>query len=99
GASGYIAVMALAGLAPDVIKPTALVLNILVASVGTYQFARAGHFRWNLFWPFAVAAAPAAFLGGALPLSPGVFRPLVGVVLLLSAVRFFWKPGDPATVR
>lgn len=99
GASGYIAVMALAGLAPDVIKPTALVLNILVASVGTYQFARAGHFRWSLFWPFALAAAPAAFLGGFLPVSPGVFRPLVGAVLLMSAVRFFWKPGDPVAVR
>src|SRR6266498_853310 len=54
GASGYIATMTLFGLAPTVIRPTALVLNILVASIGTFQFWRAGHFSWKLFWPFAL---------------------------------------------
>ena len=54
GGSGYLAAMALFGLAPDVMKPTALVLNLVVASVGTIRFARAGHFSWNIFWPFAV---------------------------------------------
>jgi uncharacterized membrane protein YfcA len=99
GASGYIAVMALAGLAPGVIKPTALILNILVAAIGSFQFWRAGHFRWNLFWPFALLAAPAAFWGGYLPISSGLFKHLVGVVLWLSALRFFWKPGDPAETQ
>ena len=55
GASGYIAVMTLFSLAPAEIKPTALVLNILVASIGTWQFWRAGYFSWSLFWPFALA--------------------------------------------
>src|SRR6266850_3038055 len=50
GASGYIAVMTLFGLAPSVIKPAALVLNILVASLTAWQFWRAGHFSWRLFW-------------------------------------------------
>ncbi|MGH9835923.1 MAG: sulfite exporter TauE/SafE family protein, partial [Blastocatellia bacterium] len=54
GASGYIAVMTLFGLASVVIKPAALVLNILVASIASWQFWRAGHFSWRLFWPFAV---------------------------------------------
>lgn len=99
GASGYIAVMALAGLAPAVIKPTALILNIMVAAIGFIQFQRAGHFRWSLFWPFALLAAPAAFWGGYLPISSGLFRPLVGVILWLSAFRFFWKPGDPVAVK
>ncbi|HLU69195.1 MAG TPA: sulfite exporter TauE/SafE family protein, partial [Fibrobacteria bacterium] len=99
GASGYIAVMALAGMAPDVIKPAALVLNILVATIGSFQFWRAGHFRWHLFWPFALCAAPTAFLGGYLPVVPGVFRPLVGLVLLFSAARVLWQPDDPVTTR
>src|SRR3954471_14829790 len=64
GASGYLAAMALMGIAPDVMKPTALALNILVATIGSIQFARAGHFSWRLFWPFAIASVPAAFLGG-----------------------------------
>lgn len=98
GASGYIAVLALAGFAPDVIKPTALVLNILVATIGSIQFARAGHFRWNLFWPFALLAAPAAFLGGYFHLPAQPFKILVGLTLLFSALRFFLRPGDPAVV-
>ena len=68
GASGYLAAMALFGLAPEVMKPTALVLNLVVATVGTIRFARAGHFAWNVFWPFAVLSIPCAFLGGAMKL-------------------------------
>jgi uncharacterized membrane protein YfcA len=99
GASGYIAVLSLAGFAPLVIKPTALVLNILVASIGAFQFWKAGHFRWSLFWPFAVAAAPMAYLGGYLDLPAQVFKVLVGMVLLLSAARFFFRQGDPVQVK
>ena len=98
GASGYIAVLALAGFAPGVIKPTALVLNILVASIGAYQFWRAGYFQWKLFWPFAVAAAPMAYLGGYLDLPAQIFKIVVGAVLLLSAARFIFRQGDPVTV-
>ncbi|MCX7041201.1 MAG: sulfite exporter TauE/SafE family protein [Gammaproteobacteria bacterium] len=94
GASGYIAVMTLASLAPAVIKPSALVLNILVASIGSWQFYRAGHFRWNLFWPFALLSIPLAFLGGYLDLPTHLFKLLVGIVLLLSALYFFWRPDN-----
>ena len=73
GASGYIAVMSLFSLAPRVIKPTALLLNLLVASIGAWQFWRAGHFSWRLFWPFALLSIPAVFLGGYVNLStPGL---------------------------
>ena len=63
GASGYIAVMSLFNLAPAAIKPTALILNILVACIATWQFWRAGHFSWRLFWPFAALSVPMAFVG------------------------------------
>jgi uncharacterized protein len=99
GASGYIAVMTLFGLAPEVIKPTALMLNILVASIGTWQFYRAGHFRWQLFWPFALLAVPAAFMGGYWNLPAHVFKIVIGVVLLLSAVRFLWDPREAPQTR
>lgn len=88
GASGYIAVMSLLSLAPSVIKPTALSLNILVASIATWQFYRAGHFSWALFWPFAALAVPFAFIGGHLNLPSHLFKVVLGIVLLYSAVRF-----------
>ena len=94
GASGYIAVMSLAELAPAQIKPTALVLNILVACLGSWQFYRAGYFSWKLFWPFAFLSIPMAFLGGYLSLPAHVFKIIVGIVLLASAANFLWRPSD-----
>lgn len=91
GASGYIAVMTLMSLAPAVIKPSALALNILVASIATWQFARAGHFSWRLFWPFALLAVPFAFVSGYITLPAQGFAVLVGIVLLYSSVRLIFE--------
>lgn len=99
GASGYIAVMSLLSLAPSVIKPTALSLNILVASIATWQFYRAGHFSWALFWPFAALAVPFAFIGGHLNLPSHLFKVVLGFVLLYSAVRFFLESKQLLDVR
>jgi uncharacterized membrane protein YfcA len=99
GASGYLAVMSLFGVAPEVMKPTALALNILVATIGSVQFARAGHFSWPLFWPFALLAVPLAFIGGAVPLPAAAFKLLVGGVLIFSAVRFALEPRDAEALR
>jgi len=92
GASGYIAVMSLCSMAPAEIKTTALLLNILVATITSYQFWRGGHFSWKLFWPFALLSIPFAFLGGYLPLPAPLFKMLVGGILLYSAARFLLKP-------
>jgi len=86
--------MSLASLSPAVIKPTALVLNILVASIGTWQFFRAGHFSWKLFWPFALLSIPFAFVGGYVDLPTHAFKLLGGAVLLLSALYFVWQPQN-----
>lgn len=97
GATGYIAVMGLLGLAPEVIRPTALVLNLVVAAIGTVQFARAGHFRRDLFLPLGLASVPAAAIGGWLALPTAVFEGLLGFVLACSAARLvldvFWSRG------
>jgi len=98
GASGYIAVMTLWGLTSTVIRPTALVLNILVACIGSFQFWRAGHFSWRLFWPFALLSIPAAYFGGHLQPSASVWRILIGLVLLFSAVRLISRRSDPPNI-
>jgi uncharacterized membrane protein YfcA len=89
GASGYLAAMALFGLAPDIMKPTALLLNILVATIATFQFYRAGYLSWKIFWPFALGSIPFAFIGGALSLPGSVYRQVLGLVLLFAAYRLF----------
>lgn len=89
GASGYLASMALVGVAPAVMKPTALALNILVAVIATYKFSRAGAFSRELFLPLALASIPCAYLGGALTLPGQYYKPAVGMVLLYAAWRTF----------
>jgi uncharacterized protein len=95
GASGYIATMTLFGIAATTIRPTALVLNILVATIGSFQFWRAGHFSWKLFWPFALLCVPAAYVGGYLQPSAWLMKILIGAVLLFSAARLIFRKRDP----
>ncbi len=87
GASGYLAVMALIGVAPATMKPTALALNIVVALVATLRFYRVGAFSWRLFLPLIVLSIPLAYLGGRLALPAHFYKPVVGVVLLYAAWR------------
>ena len=91
--------MSLAGLAPGVIRPTALLLNVLVALLASVQFWRAGHFSWPLLWPFALLAVPMAFAGGALALPTRVFQLIVGALLLLSALRLLARMPEVAAER
>ncbi len=87
GATGYIAVMSLWGLPPEFIRPTALMLNVVVAAIGTVQFVRAGHFDWKLFASLAVASVPAAALGGWLALPTFAFEAALGMMLGYSSFR------------
>ena len=87
GASGYIAVMALLGMAPQEIKPLALTLNLVVSAVATLQFYRAGHFYRKLFLPFVLGSIPFALLGGYVQLPGQWFKWLMGVALIIAALR------------
>lgn len=87
GASGYLALMALLGYSAAVMKPTALLLNILVSLVAFLSFYRARHFRPTLLWPLIAASIPFAYLGSVLPISENIYKKVLGVVLLLSVIR------------
>ncbi len=87
GASGYLALMALFNFTSATMRPTALMLNIIVSGIAFVQFYRKGFFRWDLFWPFAVTSLPAAFIGGLIDLDEVAYGRVLGVLLLLSVVR------------
>jgi uncharacterized membrane protein YfcA len=89
GASGYLAAMAFVGVPTPTMRPTALVLNLLVASIATIRFTRAGLFSWRLFWPFACSSIPFAFIGGGITLPGHWYRTLVGLVLWMAAIRLW----------
>ncbi len=96
GASGYIAVMGLYGVSPEVMRPAALCLNILVTCIGTWRLWRAGLGDWRGLWPFLAGSVPCALIGGAVVLPAASYRLLVGVVLIGASVRLWWDAGRPA---
>jgi hypothetical protein len=91
GASAYLAAMTLFGVAPGVMKPAALAMNIVVALAGTARFASHGLVPWRLLAPICLGSIPAAYLGGSLRVPLTAHRTLLGVVLLFAAVRL-WLP-------
>lgn len=93
GASAYLAIMALFALAPETMRPTALALNLVVAGYATLRYALAGLIAPRLVALFAISAAPAAFVGGSIAVPGEYYRPLVGLVLWLAALRLFWQPA------
>src|SRR5437764_6492685 len=92
GASAYIAAMALFSIAPEIMKPTALALNLLVAGFGTWRYWRRGLTNWKLVLAFALTATPTAFVGGGIHLPAIAYKPLVGILLWAAAARLFWPP-------
>ncbi|AXY73310.1 sulfite exporter TauE/SafE family protein [Paraflavitalea soli] len=94
GASGYLALMALFGVAPAVMKPTALVLNLFVSAVSFIQFYRAQHFKKEICWPLIIASVPMAYIGAQITIHDAIYKKILGVVLLISVVRFLMPAGN-----
>jgi uncharacterized membrane protein YfcA len=90
GASGYLALMALFGFAPLVMKPTALMLNLLVSVIAFVAFYKAKHFKSSMLWPLILGSIPFAYLGSIISLPDNLYKKILGIVLLLSIVRLLW---------
>lgn len=99
GASGYLAVMALFGMEPALMKPAALTMNIFVTVLVLARLSKAGHFNWRLFTPFIVASMPMAFVGGAYTIDAPAYKIIVGIALLLAVLRMVWKSHDDYECR
>lgn len=90
GASGYLALMALFSVTPEVMKPTALLLNLFVSLTSFIQFYRGGHFRWKVFWPFAFASVPLAYIGGLVVVDGSIYKKILGLLLIVPIIRFYF---------
>ncbi len=90
GASGYLALMAIFNMAPEVMKPTALLLNLFVSMTAFIQFYRGGHFKWKIFLPLALASIPFAFMGGLVTVDASVYKKILGLLLLIPIIRFLF---------
>jgi len=93
GASGYLALMAVFGMMPEIMKPTALLLNLFVSLSAFVLFYKEGHFKWKIFLPFALASIPFSFLGGMISLDATVYKKILGILLLIPVVRLAAFPN------
>jgi len=96
GASGYLALMALFSITPEVMKPTALLLNLFVSLTSFYQFYRGKHFQWKIFFPLAISSVPFAFLGGMISIDAALYKRVLGFLLLLPIFRLLFFKNVPA---
>lgn len=87
GASGYLALMAIFAFPVSIMKPSALLLNLFVSGISFFFYYRKEFFKPKLFYPFAVTSVPAAFIGGMIPLENNIYRIVLGIVLILAALR------------
>src|SRR6266508_1299814 len=90
GASGYLALMALFSISPDVMKPTALLLNLFVSLTSFVQFYRGKHFNWKIFLPFAITSVPMAYVGGLITVDANIYKKILGILLLVPINRFLF---------
>ena len=91
GASGYLAVMAIVGIAPPLMKSSALIMNLAVSLFSFYGFYRAGFFKWKLFLSFAIASIPMAYWGGTMTLSDSIYKKILAVCILISIARLMYQ--------
>lgn len=97
GASGYLALMAIFSIAPEVMKPTALLLNLFVSLTSFIQFYRGKHFLWKIFLPLALASVPLAFVGGLVVVDGTIYKKMLGILLLIPVARFVFFSNTPAS--
>ncbi|MGW8315136.1 MAG: sulfite exporter TauE/SafE family protein [Bacteroidales bacterium] len=94
GASGYLALMALFGVDVMLMKPSALILNLFVSSIAFISYYRAGYFRPRLLIPFVITSIPAAFIGATLEIPPELYKKILGVCLVIAALRILIRRGE-----
>lgn len=87
GASGYLALMSIFAFPISIMKPSALLLNLFVSGISFFFYYQKEHFKPKLFYPFAIASFPAAFIGGMQPLENDLYKIILGIVLIFAALR------------
>lgn len=95
GASGYLALMAVYAFSPEVMKPTALILNLFVSLISFIQFYRGEHFKWKIFLPLAIASIPLAFIGGLITMEESLYKRILGILLFIPVIRFLFFANIP----
>ena len=92
GGTGYLALLALFGIAPVFMKSTALTLNVFVSAIAFFSYYKAGYFRWKLVFPFLITSIPCAYVGALMKVNPSTYKIILGIFLLFAVARMLFVP-------
>lgn len=87
GGTAYLALFGLFGVATATMRPLALVLNVVVAGIGSVRLIRAAVMPWRTLGFLLLGSVPLAYVGGLVKLPSTAYRAVLGVLLVLAAVR------------
>lgn len=93
GGTGYLALLALFGVAPIFMKPTALTLNVFVSAIAFFSYYKAGFFKWKLIYPFLITSIPLSYLGALVQINSSTYKFILGVFLLIATARIVLIPN------
>ena len=87
GGTGYLALLALYGIAPELMKPTALTLNVFVSAIAFFSYYKGGYFKLKLIFPFLISSIPCAYLGALTNVNPSTYKIILAIFLLIAIGR------------
>jgi len=93
GGSSYLALMGVMAVSMNVMRPAALLCNIVVVTGGTFIFYKEGLLDLKKSWWFFAASIPFAFLGGYWPITENTFFVVLGITLVIASI-FLWIQRD-----
>ncbi|WP_407185222.1 sulfite exporter TauE/SafE family protein [Bradyrhizobium centrosematis] len=85
GGTAFLSLMAFSGMSSTEMRPTALGLNIIVATYSTWLFNRNKIVEWSILRPLLFSSLPASLAGGLIVLGEPTYKTLTGLVLLLAS--------------
>ena len=94
GGSTYNALLVLGHVDYRAIPVIALLCNLIVTSLGTWRFARAGEIEWRRVWPLFTLSVPLAWVGGRIVVPQIWFVGLLSGSLIVAGLAMLWR-RDP----
>ncbi len=90
GGTSYLALMGVMAVSYEVMRPAALICNIVVVTGSVIIFYKEKLIDIRKIWPFIVGSVPFAFLGGYYPIKEDAFFRILGITLMVAAVSLWF---------
>ena len=95
GGSTYSALLVLAKVDFHAIPVVSLLCNLVVVTLGSWRFAKAGVIDWRRTWPLFTLSVPLAWVGGRIAVGQLLFVGLLAASLIVAGLTMLWQREPP----